>query len=95
MIKTRNIRIFFVTVLLSISIIVGIVIYHFVWYRDNYDLLEDDIYFSFYLEGVEYNTMPNSTSGYFFEQAICTNGASITWDSNTWGATINKMYIIF
>ena len=35
--------------------------------------------------------MPNSTSGYFFEQAICTNGASITWDSNTWSATINNL----
>ena len=68
MINTRNIRIFFVTVLLSISIIVGIVIYHFVWRGDNYDLLEDDIYYSFYLDGVASNTMPNSTSGFFLNK---------------------------
>ena len=53
--------------------------------------LSDDSFYAFYMGETPSNAPPASTDGYIFDHADCTNGASLTWDNNTWSATVNGL----
>ena len=50
-----------------------------------------DLYFAVYIDGQITNTFPSKDSGYTLDttQSSCTNGATVSWDNNTWSALVN------
>ena len=50
-----------------------------------------DLYFAVYVDGQITDTVPSKDSGYTLdiEKSSCTNGATITWDKDSWSAVIN------
>ena len=50
-----------------------------------------DLYFAVYVDGEITNTIPSKDSGYTLdtEKSSCTNGATITWDNESWSALVN------
>ena len=50
-----------------------------------------DLYFAVYVDGEITNTIPSKDSGYTLDmkQSSCTNGATITWDNESWSALVN------
>lgn len=50
-----------------------------------------DLYFSVYLDGKITNTFPSVDDGYTFvdAQSSCTNGVTVSWDNDSWGALVN------
>ena len=50
-----------------------------------------DIYFAVYIDGEITNTFPSKDSGYTLdaEKSSCTNGATVSWDINKWGAFVD------
>ena len=50
-----------------------------------------DLYFAVYVDGEITNTFPSKDSGYTLDitQSSCTNGATISWDNETWSALVN------
>ena len=50
-----------------------------------------DLYFAVYIDGQITNTFPSKDSGYTLdtEKSSCTNGATVSWDINKWGAFVD------
>ena len=50
-----------------------------------------DLYFAVYVDGEITNTFPKKEDGYSFDasQSSCTNGATVSWDNESWSAAIN------
>ena len=50
-----------------------------------------DLYFSVYIDGQITNTFPKKEDGYLFDstQSSCTNGATVSWDEDSWSALVN------
>ena len=50
-----------------------------------------DLYFAVYVDGEITNTIPSKDSGYTLDmkKSSCTNGATITWDNESWSALVN------
>ena len=50
-----------------------------------------DLYFAVYVDGEITNTFPSKDDGYVFDstQSSCTNGATVSWDNESWSAAIN------
>ena len=50
-----------------------------------------DLYFAVYIDGQITNTFPSKDSGYTLDttQSSCTNGATVSWDNDSWSAAIN------
>ena len=50
-----------------------------------------DLYFAVYIDGQITNTFPKKDDGYSFDasQSSCTNGATVSWDNESWSALIN------
>ena len=50
-----------------------------------------DLYFAVYVDGEITNTIPSKDSGYTLdtEKSSCTNGATISWNNESWSALIN------
>ena len=50
-----------------------------------------DLYFAVYIDGQITNTFPKKDVGYSFDasQSSCTNGATVSWDNESWSALIN------
>ena len=50
-----------------------------------------DLYFSVYIDGQITNTFPSKDEGYLFDsiQSSCTNGATVSWDEDSWSALVN------
>ena len=50
-----------------------------------------DLYFAVYVDGEITNIFPKKEDGYSFDasQSSCTNGATVSWDNESWGAAIN------
>ena len=50
-----------------------------------------DLYFAVYLDGEITNTFPSKNEGYLFDitQSSCTNGATVSWDEDSWSALVN------
>ena len=50
-----------------------------------------DLYFAVYIDGEITNTFPSKDSGYTLdtEKSSCTNGATVSWDNDSWSALIN------
>lgn len=52
-----------------------------------------DIYFSIYVDGVASNFVPSSYDRINFDHAECTNGATVTWDNDSWAPIVNNLTI--
>ena len=52
-----------------------------------------DLYFAFYVDGVISSTIPKKGEGYVLdkEKTICTNGASIDFDTDDWSIKVLNM----
>ncbi len=50
-----------------------------------------DLYFAVYVDGKITNIIPSKDSGYTLdtEKSSCTNGATVSWDNESWSALIN------
>ena len=50
-----------------------------------------DLYFAVYVDGQITNTFPSKDSGYTLdtEKSSCTNGATVSWDNDSWSALVN------
>ena len=50
-----------------------------------------DLYFAVYIDGQITNTFPSKDSGYTLDttQSSCTNGATVSWDNDSWSALVN------
>ena len=50
-----------------------------------------DLYFAVYIDGQITNTFPSKDSGYTLDttQSSCTNGATVSWDNDSWSAAVN------
>ena len=50
-----------------------------------------DLYYAIYIDDQISNTIPSKDSGYTLdtEKSSCTNGATITWDNDSWSAVVN------
>ena len=50
-----------------------------------------DLYFAVYIDGEITNTFPSKNDEYVFDasQSSCTNGATVSWDEDSWSAAIN------
>ena len=50
-----------------------------------------DLYFAVYIDGQITNTFPSKDSGYTLDttQSSCTNGATVSWDNESWSALVN------
>ena len=50
-----------------------------------------DLYFAVYIDGQITNTFPSKDSGYTLDttQSSCTNGATVSWDNDSWSAVVN------
>ena len=50
-----------------------------------------DLYFTVYINGQITNTFPSKEDGYVFDttQSSCTNGATVSWDNDSWSALVN------
>ena len=50
-----------------------------------------DLYFAIYIDGEITNTFPSKNDEYVFDasQSSCTNGATVSWDEDSWSAAIN------
>ncbi len=50
-----------------------------------------DLYFAVYIDGQITNTFPKKDDGYSFDasKSSCTNGATVSWDNESWSALIN------
>ncbi len=50
-----------------------------------------DLYFAVYVDGEITNTIPSKDSGYTLDmkKSSCTNGATVSWDNDSWSAVVN------
>ena len=50
-----------------------------------------DLYYAIYIDDQISNTIPSKDGGYTLdtEKSSCTNGATITWDNDSWSAVVN------
>lgn len=79
----KNIRFLIIVVLLLFFCVI-------IYKNNTHDNLSEDS-LAFYIDDELSNTMPGKNDGYDFDHAVCTNGASITWDSSTWSPKVNGL----
>ncbi len=94
--KKRSIIVFTICCIL---LIVGVFFYQsFALFetRENFNFVEGnvedpgDLYFAYYIDDVLTYDMPSKDSGYTMSsKSNCTNGVTITWDDERWGAFVD------